>query len=176
MLRLGSRWTYFHSKSGVLFPMVLWADSRSPSFPRSRTGQDQGRETSTAHPALGSFTVQLLAGIHCPGVPLGWERKWINLSPKPWKGRGGWAEGCQGRNQGWRWEVRNWLCWFRELFTDISQGEGHVHSVFPVFAEMMEAWSREFCLKTKFTGIKSFWFLWWRLVSRPVRFTYISGL
>lgn len=52
--------------------------------------------------------------------------------------------------------MRNWLCWFRGLFTDISQGEGHVHSVFPVFSEMMEAWSREFSLKTKFTGIKGF--------------------
>ena len=125
-----------------------------------------GRETSAAHPALGSCTNSTWLEPIILVLPRGWERKRINLSPKLWKGEVVWAEGCQGRSRGGdeRWETG---CVGSENCLQASlKGEGCVHSLFPMFLEMKEAWSREFSLKTKFTGIKSFWFLWWRLVSR----------
>ena len=165
MLRLGSKCICFHSKSGVLSP---WCSGQVhvlhplPDPGQVRAGDGNIRCSSSSW----LLHQQLLAGTHCPGLPHGWERKRINLSPKLRKGESVWAEGCQGRSRGGdvRWETG---CVDSENCLQASlKGEGYVHSVFPMFLEMMEAWSREFSLKTKFTGIKSFWFLWWRLVSR----------
>lgn len=44
--------------------------------------------------------------------------------------------------------MRSQLCWSQEGFIDISQGEGHISFVIPMFLEMTMARSREIALKT----------------------------
>lgn len=83
---LGSRWHVLSlNQSSVFSSLVFWAGSHSPILPKI---QDRSR---SSHLSLGSFTAQLLAGTHCPGLYMA-------------------RRGNEGRNQGWRWEMRKKLC------------------------------------------------------------------
>lgn len=67
---LGSRWHVLPlNQSIALFSLVFWVGSSSPILPKI---QDRSRP---GHPSLGSFTTQLLAGTHYPGLLYGQERE-----------------------------------------------------------------------------------------------------
>lgn len=129
-------------QSRTLSSTLLWAGSRCPILPTSRTSR-------TREERCPLFT-QLLA----PSLPCSWLGPVVLVSF--WPGRGSEliylpdlgkvsvvGRGMRWEGPGWSWAVRTWLCWFRDPFADICEGEWNIHFVILMLSGMTKAWSRQ---------------------------------